>query len=339
GSRPPPAEDVGGTGLAVASPVLHLANMSAPTESLAPPPADLSRATLWAIGGVGRCAVGWGATWCALTLRFGTVAPLASVVWRFGLAAVLLFAGCLLSRRSLKLSLTQHLAAAGQGVFAFSISYSFTYAAEGRIPSAVVAVIFASLALLNLILFRVAARQKAAWLSWGGAALGVVGVAVLSGSEILRAGLDAASAAGVGFAFLAVVASAFGNYFAWRGQNAGSTVIPSTAWAMAYGAGLLALYGLATGVEWSVEPSFRYIGSLLYLSVIGSVIAFVVYFTIARTRGYALASYISALTPPIAMLVSILFEGAHFGWPALFGLALVLAGQVLLIRAPKISAA
>ena len=201
-----------------------------------------------------------------------------------------------------------------------------------------VAVIFASLALLNLILFRVAARQRAAALSWGGAALGVVGVAVLSGSEILRAGLDAASAAGVGFAFVAVIASAFGNYFAWRGQNAGSAVIPSTAWAMAYGTGLLALYGLATGVEWSVEPSLTYMGSLLYLSVFGSVIAFVVYFTVARARGYALASNITAQTPPIAMLVSVEIEGARFGWPALAGLGLVLAGQVLLIRAPKVSA-
>jgi len=313
--------------------------MTAPTESLAPPPAGLSRATLWAIAGVALCAIIWGTTWYGITLQLGQVAPLASIVWRFGLAAILIFAGCLLTRRSLKLTLTQHLAAMGQGVFAFSISYSFTYAAEGRIASAVVAVIFASLALLNLILFRIAARQRAAMLSWAGAALGVVGVAVLSGSEILGSGLDAASAAGVGFAFIAVIASAFGNYFAWRGQNAGSAVIPSTAWAMAYGTGFLALYGLATGVEWSIEPTFTYIGSLLYLAVFGSVIAFVVYFSIARARGYALASYISALTPPIAMLVSVLFENARFGWLALAGLALVLAGQVLLIRAPKVSAA
>ena len=85
-------------------------------------------------------------------------------------------------------------------------------------------------------------------------------------------------------------------------------VIPSTAWAMAYGTGMLALYGVATGVEWSIEPTAAYLGSLVYLSVFGSVIAFVVYFGIARTRGYALASYISALTPPIAMLVSVLFS-------------------------------
>ena len=314
--------------------------MTAPSDSLTPARAPgLSRTTLLAIGGVGLCALIWGTTWYAITLQLGTVDPIASIVWRFGLAAILIFAGCLLTGRSLRLSRAQHLAALGQGAFAFSVSYNFTYAAEGRIASAVVAVIFAALAFLNLTLFRIAARQKAALASWGGAALGVVGVAVLSGSEMLSGGLSHASATGIGFAVTAVTASAFGNYFAWRGQQAGSAVIPSTAWAMAYGTILLALYGLATGVEWSIEPTARYLGSLLYLSVFGSVIAFVVYFGIARTRGYALASYISALTPPIAMLVSVVFEKAHFGWTAIAGLALVLAGQILMIRAPKASPA
>jgi len=33
--------------------------------------------------------------------------------------------------------------------------------------------------------------------------------------------------------------------------------------------------------------------------------------------------------------VSVVLEGARFGWAAVAGLALVLAGQALLIRAPK----
>ncbi|HZV84628.1 MAG TPA: EamA family transporter [Brevundimonas sp.] len=313
--------------------------MSLSPDSLETPAAAApSRALLLAIGGVVLCAVIWGTTWYAITLQLGSVASLASIVWRFGIAALILFAGCLVTRRSLRLTRSQHLAALGQGVFAFSISYSFTYAAEGRIASAVVAVIFAALAFLNLVLFRVAARQKAAAASWAGALLGLAGVVVLSGAEALGAGLGDNAVEGVGFALLAVVASAFGNYFAWRGHSHGSAVIPSTAWAMAYGTALLAIYGLATGVEWSIEPTIRYVGSLIYLAVFGSVIAFVVYFSVARTRGYAIASYISALTPPIAMLVSVLFEGASFGWPALAGLVLVLSGQALLIRAPKISA-
>ncbi|OGN52165.1 MAG: hypothetical protein A2352_07245 [Caulobacterales bacterium RIFOXYB1_FULL_67_16] len=63
--------------------------------------------------------------------------------------------------------------------------------------------------------------------------------------------------------------------------------------------------------------------------------AFGLYFTLAKQRGFALASYISALTPPIAVIMSVLFEGAEVGVTMLVGLALVLVGQVLLIRAPK----
>jgi drug/metabolite transporter (DMT)-like permease len=295
----------------------------------------MPRAKLLGVVGVMICATIWGTTWYAITLQLGTVPPLASIVWRFGLASILLFIGCLIARQNLRLTRAQHLAALGQGAFAFSISYSFTYASEGLVPSAIVAVTFASLTFLNLVLFRIAAGQKAAAASWGGAILGLFGVAVLSGGEVLSAGFDRRAALGVGLALIATTASAFGNFFAWRGQERGSAAIPSTAWAMAYGAGLLAIYGLATGVEFRIDPTFTYVGSLLYLSIFGSVIAFGMYFTIARVIGYAMASYISALTPPIAMLVSVLFEGAHFGWTALVGLVLVLSGQALLIRAPK----
>lgn len=302
-------------------------------------PRSLSTATLLAIGGVAVCALIWGTTWYAITFQLGAVDPVVSVVLRFGLASALLFAVARVAGGKLWLTRAQHLAVAGQGVFAFSISYAFVYASEEKIASAVVAVIFAALAFLNLILFRVLSKQKAAPAAWMGAGLGVVGVAVLSGGQVMGAGLGVHAIAGVSFAVIAVIASAFGNWFAWRGQQAGAEVLPGTAWAMAYGTIVLALYGLVTGVSWSVEWSPAYVVSLLYLSVFGSVIAFGLYFTIARARGYALASYISALTPPIAMLVSVLFEGATFGLTALIGLALVLAGQLFLIRAPKRSAA
>jgi drug/metabolite transporter (DMT)-like permease len=314
--------------------------MTAPTETLAPAKATgLSRATLLAIGGVALCALIWGTTWYAITWQLGTVDPIASVVWRFGLASLVLFAGCLVARQPVRLNWSQHLAAIGQGAFVFAISYAFVYQSEQRVASAIVAVIFAALAFLNLILFRVVGKQKAAPAAWLGAGLGVLGVIVLSGSEVIAADMDSRALIGIGMAALAVSSSAIGNFFSWRGQQAGSPVLSSTAWAMGYGTAMLVVWGLLTGVEWRIETTPGYLISLLYLSVVGSVIAFAVYFWIARKRGYALASYISALTPPIAMLVSVLFEGARFGWPALAGLLLVLSGQALLIRAPKVSAA
>ncbi|MGZ9100758.1 MAG: EamA family transporter, partial [Brevundimonas sp.] len=116
----------------------------------------MSRTTLLGIAGVVICAMIWGTTWYAITLQLGTVPPLASIVWRFGLASAILFLGCLIARQNLRMTRAQHLAAIGQGVFAFSISYTFTYAAEGQVASAIVAVTFASLTFLNLVLFRLA---------------------------------------------------------------------------------------------------------------------------------------------------------------------------------------
>lgn len=292
-----------------------------------------------AFGGIAICALIWGTTWYAITFQLGAVDPVVSVVLRFALAAAILAGVVRLTGGSLKMTRPQHLMTFGQGLFSFAISYAFVYASEEKIASAVVAVIFAALAFLNLILFRVASGQRASMAAWLGAGMGVIGVAVLSAGEVLGAGLGHQAVAGVSFAIIAVVASAFGNWFAFKGQEAGAKVLPGTAWAMAYGTGALAVYGLVTGVSWQVAWSPAYVISLLYLSVFGSVIAFGLYFTIARMKGYALASYISALTPPIAMLVSVMFEGAKFGWMALAGLVLVLAGQLFLIRAPKKSAA
>lgn len=301
-------------------------------------PFGLSAGSLVLIG-IGVCALIWGTTWYAITFQLGAVDPVVSVVLRFGLASAVLALMVKATGGSLKMTRSQHLMTAGQGLFSFAISYAFVYGAEEKIASAVVAVIFAALAFLNLILFRLLSQQKASSASWLGASLGVAGVAVLSAGEVLGAGLGAHAVAGVSFAVIAVVASAFGNWFAFRAQGAGATVLGGTAWAMAYGTGALILYGLVTGVSWQVAWSPAYVLSLLYLAVFGSVVAFALYFTIARMKGYALASYVSALTPPIAMLVSVSFEGARFGWWALAGLALVLAGQVCLIKAPKKSAA
>lgn len=288
-----------------------------------------------ALGSVVVCALIWGTTWYAITFQLGLVDPLVSVVWRFAIASALLFLGCLLTGRPVRLTRGQHLAAFGQGAMAFGLSYACVYSAEERVTSGVVAVAFASMALMNLILFRVVVGQRAASRLWLGAGLGALGILVLTAGELFGARLGDQARLGVALALLASVASTIGNYFAWRGQSQGALVLPSTAWAMAYGSGLLVVIGMITGVEWRFEPTVAYVGSLLYLAVFGSVIAFALYFSLARSRGFTLASYISALTPLIAMLVSVAFEGARFGWPAAAGLGLVVVGQVLIVRTPR----
>lgn len=284
---------------------------------------------------VGACSLIWGTTWFAITRQFGVVPAIVSVVYRFAIASALIFGWCLLTRRSLRLNRAQHLAALGQGVFTFAINYPFVYFAEERIASGVVAVTFATLAFVNLVLFRLVHGTRAAWGAWAGALLGVGGVALLSLTQLLNAHMDARAVTGLAFALIAVTGAAVGNLCAHQSHKTGTEVAPATGWAMAYGAGLLALVALVSGTPFRFDPRPAYVASLLYLAVLGSVIAFLIYFALARRRGFTLASYVSALTPPLALAVSAVFEHTRLGLGAAAGVVLVLAGQVLLIRAPK----
>lgn len=292
-----------------------------------------------AIVQVAVCSLIWGTTWYAITLQFGTVDPLVSVAYRFALAAAVLFAWCAFRRLPIRLTRAQHLAVALQGLLVFAVQYPLVYIAEKTVPSAVVAVMFAALAFLNLALFRLLLGQTAPRAAWAGALLGLVGVAALFVGELRRTAFDGAALAGLATAAAAVIVSAFGNLAAFKAQEKGAPVVASTAWAMAYGAAAVAVFATASGVEWRFEMTPRYVLSLLYLALFGSTLAFGLYFVLARERGYALASYISALTPPVAVVVSVLFEDARFGPAALAGLALVLAGQALMIRAARARAA
>ena len=281
------------------------------------------------------CTLAWGTTWFAITFQLGTVDPVVSLVYRFALATLLLFGWCRLRDLTLRLTAAQHIAACGIGLFTFTIDYTFIYLAETRISSAVVAVMFATLALVNLAVFWLVFRQRAPLRAWAAAALGAAGVAVLSWSEIANAHLSARAHSGLGMAFIAVVSAAVGNVCARRGEALGASVAGLTTWSMAYGTLLLALYAIATGQSWIFEFSFAYVASLLYLAVFGSVVAFLFYYGLARRQGYATAAYIAALTPAVAMLVSSVFEGKTWGPMAFGGLALVLLGQWLLLRARR----
>lgn len=302
-------------------------------ETLAAAPARSSR---WLdITAIAVCTLAWGTTWFAITLQLGVVDPVVSVVYRFALASVLLFAWCAITRTPVGMTRAQHAAAIGIGFFTFTVDYPLVYWAEERVVSAVVAVVFASMAFVNLTSFRLLFGQRSPAMAWLAAALGILGVGILSWNEIVVSHLGGRALGGIALAFTGVIAASLGNVAARRGEIAGASVAASTAWAMAYGTILLTLFAVVTGRHWSFVPTLTYMLSLLHLAVIGSVVAFLTYFALARRRGYATASYISALTPPLAMLMSALFEHRSWQVTALVGVALTLSGQVLLLRAKE----
>ncbi|QGZ93481.1 DMT family transporter [Terricaulis silvestris] len=281
------------------------------------------------------CTLAWGTTWFVITLQFGVVDSVVSVTYRFALAAVLLLAWCALRGERIMLTRAQHFAALGVGISTFTINYTLVYWAEERVTSAVVAVLFASMAFVNLIGFRIAFGQRSPLLAWGAASLGIAGVALMSWEELAAANFGAEAVIGIVMTLTGVAAAVVGNVYARRGELAGAGIAASTGWAMGYGAAALAVFALITGKTWAFEPTWQYALSLLYLAVIGSVIAFLLYYGLARRRGYSTASYISAMAPPVAMLVSAVFENKVWGLLALGGIALVVMGQLLLLRVKR----
>lgn len=281
------------------------------------------------------CTLAWGTTWYVITLQLGVVDPTVSVVYRFGIAAALLTLWALAAKRPLVLTRRQHVAAFAMGVTTFAVQYPLVYYAETSLASAVVAVLFAALSFVNLVAFRVVYGQRAPMLAWGAACLGIVGVAILSWGELSAARMDGAAGVGLALALTAVVTSALGNVGAREAERRGAGVVALTAWAMAYGAVALALFAVLRGVEWTFDPRPAYVLALLYLATFGSVVAFLLYFALARRRGYPTAAYISALTPPVAMIVSALFEGKRWSALALVGVVVIALGQWLLLRAGR----
>jgi drug/metabolite transporter (DMT)-like permease len=271
----------------------------------------------------------WGSTWLAITFQLGSVAPEASVVYRFALAAALVAGWCVVTRRSLRFSLRQHGWLAAQGTLLFGLNYLGVYWSEQYLASGLVAVIFSLIVFFNLIGARLFLATAASGRTLVAAALGVIGVVVMFWPDLSARSGDAAR--GVGFALGSTVLASGGNLVALRNQRHGLPMLPSVAWGMAYGALAIALVAAIEGTPWGFDGSARYVLSLLYLTVFGSVMAFLIYLTLLGKIGPARAGYVGVAVPVVALALSTLFE--HYQWtpPALVGAALCVAGNILVL--------
>jgi drug/metabolite transporter (DMT)-like permease len=271
----------------------------------------------------------WGSTWLAITFQLGVVAAEASVVYRFALAALMLAAWCVASGRSLRFSPVQHAWFAAQGALLFGLNYLCVYRAEQHIASGLVAVLFSLIVFLNLVgvrvFFAIPINQRTLF----GAALGITGVTLLFWRELADMQTDALR--GILFGLGATVFASGGNLLAVRNQRRGVPLLPGVAWGMAYGTLTIAVVAAGNGIEWTFDPRPGYVLSLLYLAAFGSVIAFAAYLTLLGKIGAARAGYVGVAVPVVALLLSTVFE--HYQWtlPALFGAALCLAGNVLVL--------
>ena len=275
------------------------------------------------------CVLIWGSTWMALTFQVGEVDPVVAVAWRFSIAVVCSGLWILLSRRSFSMPLRIHLKAASVGFFLYTLDYSFLYAAQQYMISALLAVLSSSVIYFTVILRRVLLKKPMRLEVIMGASLGLVGIVCIFLPEFAKMSLQEGLALGLLWAAISFLCASIGNIISENILEEGTPVIQMNFYAMGYGLIFMYGFGLISGASYQLPQNNDFYFALLYLALFGSVLAFGAYMKLLQRIGSDKSTYVVLVYPIVALGLSTLFEGYVWTGLAAFGVVMVLVGNAI----------
>jgi len=270
----------------------------------------------------------WSTTFYAITLQLGSVTtPAYAVALRFAFAAALLFGWLWVRREPMLPAAHTHPWIIASGLTSYGISYVLTYIAEQSVPSGLVAIAYTLMVFLTPALTLVAYGTPLTRRTWLGGSLGIAGVVLCFLPDLLGSVTPTAAFLwGMSAMAIAAFTSSVGAVCSMQLNKMQVPVTTYTAWAMAYGAVATALYGLGTGQPLQFDERLSFWLAFGYLSIAGTIIAFLCYLTLLKHEGTARAMYVSVLSPVGAVLVSVLLEGLRPQALTWAGILISLAG-------------
>lgn len=282
------------------------------------------------------CTLIWGTTWIIILGQLGSVPPSWSVTYRFLVAGAVMFAYAAFTGAPLRIGREGQVFAALFGVAQFVFNFNFVYRAEAHITSGLVAVIFALLIVPNTLFARAFLGIRPSRRFYAGAAIAMAGIGLLFLKEYREAaqGSDAVLL-GIGLTMCGVLSASVANVMQATKRAAALPMASLLAWGMLWGTLFDGVYAWAMFGPPVIEPSFGYIGGVVYLGVAASAIAFMAYFSVIRMIGPGPAAYSSVIVPVIAMGISTVFEGYRWTLLAAAGGALAMAGLVIALTARR----
>ncbi len=272
----------------------------------------------------------WGSTWLCIKLQLTQVPPILSVGYRFCLAALVLLIFCRITRKRLIFSLRDQFFMAVQGVTLFGLGYCMSYLATSYMTSGLVAVVYTTMLMWNILNLKLFMRQPVAWRAFWGGILGLSGICIVFWHDLST--LTATRGMiGLSMGLLGAYLSSLGNVVGARNAKAGIPVTQANVYGMAYGGILTLFIHFVSGGSLVMDWSFGYMGPLLYLTLFGSIIAFGCYMLLIGRIGAEYAAYVTLLMPIIALLLSTFFEEYHWSLNAGLGIAVVLIGNLVIL--------
>ncbi len=271
----------------------------------------------------------WGSTWLGIKLQLTQVPPILSVGYRFCLASIILLVYCIFTYKNLVFSRRDHIFMAVQGFSLFGLGYIMSYLATSYLTSGLVAVIFSTVLMWNILNLKLFMRQPVAWRAFSGGILGLGGICIVFWHD-LSAFTATRGLIGLIIALIGAYLASIGNVVGSRNAKSGVPVTQANVYGMAYGALLCIAIHFGGGGELTMDWTFGYLGPMLYLTVFGSVVAFGCYMLLIG-RGADYAAFVMLLMPIVALVLSTIFEEYRWSASAVFGVIIVLFGNLIIL--------
>lgn len=277
----------------------------------------------------------WGSTWIAINYQLGDVPPEASIIYRFGLAALILFAYCRFKNLSLTFNIKQHVQFILFGLTLFGCNYYFIYSAQQHINSALTSIAFSMIMFFNVVNARIWFKTKITQQTYIGAILGLIGIIVLFWPQINDTNLGKETLLGLSLCLIGTLLASTGNMVSMKNKLMNLPMMQANAWGMFYGTLIMTIVLIAQGKSFSFSYTLPYISSLLYLSIFGSIIAFASYLTLLNNIGAHKASYTSVMFPAVAVVISTIVEDFSWNIYTVVGLLIIVAGNIVVLTKPR----
>lgn len=276
------------------------------------------------------CAV-WGSTWIFIKLGLDDLPPISFAALRFLLACALLLPILLIFKFDLPKGRKIWTIIIITGLLQFFFNYGLLFWGEQHITSGLAAVLQATIPAFGLILARIYVGEEITGLKIISILLGLAGVAVIFREQLFLNGKLAFLGS------LAVVVGAFGAAYAsvltkakGHSQHPASLVFAQ----MLVGQIPLWFVGLATeGSPLNFHWTWRAVLCIFYLAIVGSIVAFWLYYWLLSKIDVSKAMMIAFVTPIVAVFVGSFF-GEQLNIQTLFGGILVMLSVLLIVIRP-----
>jgi drug/metabolite transporter (DMT)-like permease len=268
----------------------------------------------------------WGSTWLVIKIGYGGLGPFNVAALRFIVAGAVLAVIVPTLKARWPRTRGEWQLVVWVGVVLFGADYGLIYWGEQFLDSGVTAILFATLPLITVAFAhlyipgdRITPRKLT------GTLLAFAGVVALFGESLH---LDFARLGPMAAIIVAAVCAAAAGVASKR-HGAALHAAALNAPAMLVGGAVLAVAALASGEGLRLPTDATTWVAIGYLAIAGSVVTFLVYFSLLKTWNVTSLSFISVFTPAIALALGFIFlDERPTLWTAV-GALLILAGVAL----------